>query len=103
MILTLKHTKALRNSTHSPLDSTGSVTESTTSSAGNEESNQVIDNIDVSKDDSAKEVNISNSLDENKLDTSKNISVMDVSSTNDDITDESGKFKKNTSIVYLFD
>lgn len=86
------------------MDSTGSITESTTSSAANEESNQVIDNIDVSKDDeSAKEVYISNSLDENKLDSSKSISAMDVSSTNDDITDESGKFIKDTLIISLFD
>lgn len=81
------------------MDSTGSATESTTSSAAIEESNQVIDNIDnmdtidVSKDDSAKEVDISNTLVENKLDASKNISAMDVSSTNDDITDESGKVR----------
>lgn len=88
------------------MDSTGSVTESTTSSAANEESNQVIDNIDVSKDDeSAKEEevnNISNLLDENKLDASKNISAMDVSSTNDDITDESGKFDYYFIIKYKF-
>lgn len=93
----------MRSSNHSPLDSTGSATESTISSAVNDESNHAISNtIDTHKeingkdsDDGSNAVINENSPDELVAKTS----AIDVSSTNED--DDSGKIKSNNDAIFL--
>lgn len=84
----------MRNSNHSPLDSTGSAAESTISSAVNDESNHAISNtVDTHNELSGKDsddgsnamINDSNPSDELVAKTG----AIDVSSTNED--DDSGK------------
>lgn len=88
----------MRSSTHSPLDSTGSATESTTSSAVNDESNHAISTIDDSTkeeelDDDGKDLDGSNTMlnDTSTDDVTKAMNAIDASSTNED--EDSGKLK----------
>lgn len=88
----------MRSSTHSPLDSTGSATESTTSSAVNDESNHAISTIDDSMkeeelDDDVKDLDGSNTMlnDTSTDDVKKVMGTIDASSTNED--EDSGKHK----------
>lgn len=85
--------QALRSSTHSPLDSTGSATESTISSAANEESSHAISNGDSNKDEEldGKDLDGSTTMpnDTSSDDVNKTMSAIDASSTNED--EDSGK------------
>lgn len=83
----------MRSSTHSPLDSTGSATESTTSSAVNDESNHAISTVDTTKElDDGKDLDGSNTMlnDTSTEDVTKAMSAIDASSTNED--EDSGRF-----------
>lgn len=82
----------MRSSTQSPLDSTGSATESTTSSAVNEEeSNYAISNVVSTKELDDKDLDESNVMlnDPSTEDVTKKMGAIDASSTNED--DDSGK------------
>lgn len=88
--------QALRSSTHSPLDSTGSATESTISSAANEESSHAISNGDPNKDElDGKDLDGSSAIlnDTSSDDATKTMSAIDASSTNEE--DDSGNFRNS--------
>lgn len=88
--------QALRSSTHSPLDSTGSATESTISSAANEESSHAISNGDSNKDElDGKDLDGSSAIlnDTSSDDATKTMSAIDASSTNEE--DDSGNFQNS--------
>lgn len=91
----------LRSSTHSPLDSTGSATESTISSAANDESNHAISTVDSTKDLDVKDLDGSGAMltDASTDDVTKAVSAIDVSSTNED--DDSGKFNEINNLIHL--
>ncbi|XP_055318687.1 PHD finger protein 23B-like [Sitodiplosis mosellana] len=82
--------ETLRSSTHSPLDSTGSATESTTSSAMNDESNHAISTVNDSTkeelEDEGKDLDGSNTMlnDTSTDDVTKAMSAIDASSANED-------------------
>lgn len=85
------------------MDSTGSATESTTSSAVNDESNHAISTIDSTKDlDEVKDLNGSNTMlnDTSTEDVTKAMSAIDASSTNED--EDSGKSKIENRILNTF-
>lgn len=84
------------------MDSTGSATESTTSSAANEESNHAISTVDTTKELDAKELDDSGTTimnDTSTEDVTKaNVSAIDASSTNED--DDSGEYFGYFSTVF---
>lgn len=81
----------MRNSNHSPLDSTGSAAESTISSAVNDESNHAISNaVDSSNELNGKDMDASSTMiNETSSDDITKASAIDASSTNED--EDSGK------------